>query len=248
MQAMLLKGTQDISELPLERRVGLVKSNSFPQSLGAVMVLSKLFGLNDHVGLGIQGNNGRPQGHLTNLSNLRIDPKTDRLSLIDYSLVDGGRGKDNEGHVISGFTNQHIMTAFDKLKDIARQCSASPHQSLQLLGQRQDVQREEIELIQFFDQIDQAYPQGTLFVNDKVRGINEKSTIESFTTTDKNKYFVNTLIGALDALKLIAENSDAFTSGTPMFDNPEQVMQHVQNLAGDIDKIKDKLLKYVSTN
>lgn len=248
MQAMLLKGTQDISDLSLGRRIGLVKSNGFPQSLGAVMVLSKLFGLNDHVGLGIPDDNRRPQGHLTNLSNLRIDPETDRLSLIDYSLVNGGRGIDNEGHVISGFTNQHIMTAFTKLKDIALQCSTSPHQSLEMLRQRQDVIGEEVDFTQFFDQIDVAYPQGTLFVNDKTRNINEKGAIESFTATDKNKYFVNTLIGVLDALKLIAENSDAFTSGTPMFDKPEQVMQHVQNLAGDIDKIKEKLLKYVSTH
>lgn len=241
MKGMFLKDMQDISSLPVEDRLGLLKGNEFPRSIGGVMMMSKLFGLADHVGLGLIGEHGG--GSYTNLSNLMINPETKRVAIIDYAFANGGRKFDENKQAVSGFTAPHVKIAFEKLKDIAQKISSSPSTAFQHLSNREDVSMD-----QFVEQMTACFDEGTLFIKNDEKKIDETAQLNSLTATDKNKFVINTLIGALDALKLIAENSDAFKKGTPMFDSPEEVLPHLVKLANGIDSLRDKLVEYVNNN
>ncbi len=244
MKGMFLEAVQDICDLPVTKRIELFKGGDFPQSLGGVMVLSKLFALGDHAGFGLTLNDVRNgQDGYTNVSNFMINPETNRLALIDYALVDGGRGKDDDGHKISGYSTSHITTAFSLMKKVAEQLAGDPSKTLELLQKRNDIN-----IGQVFEQMEMAFPQGTFFIKDSEKNIDETHHLQSLSSTDKNKFMANLFIGALDALQLIADNTEAFSTGTPMFDNPSEVMQHVSTLAKGLDKIKASLQNYVDSH
>lgn len=237
MKGMFLEGHRDISSLPVEDRLSLVRGNDFPRALGGVMVMSRLVGIGDHVSLGLSKHQG---GSLTNLSNLMINPTTGRVAIIDYASVSGGR-KPSDDKVVPGYGSDHVKDAFKTLKEIAEYLSNKPQDGVNLHGERRDI-----EITSYRDILYSAYDSGTLFIKDEDKKIDETHHLKSLKPAEKNKFIINTIIGALDAWKLISENPEAFLSGTPMFDEPETVIPHLQELAKGIDEIRDKLVNYVS--
>ncbi len=68
---------KQIDKLPIDEKVGLVKSEAFARSIGRAMAPSMALGLVDHAGTGL--NNYAP-----NITNLMYDSATGKLSIIDY--------------------------------------------------------------------------------------------------------------------------------------------------------------------
>lgn len=237
MKGMFLEGHQDISSLRVEERLNLVKGHDFPRALGGVMAMSRLIGIGDHVSLGLSKHQG---GSLTNLSNLMINPTTGRVGIIDYASVAGGRKSPND-QIVPGYGSDHVKDAFKTLKEIAEHLCSKPHDGVNL-----HVERDDIEISSYRSILYSTHDSGTLFIKNQDKNIDETSHLKSLTPAERNKFIVNTIIGALDAWKLISENPEAFLSGTPMFDEPEAVILHLQELAKGIDEMRDKLVDYVS--
>lgn len=223
MQIPLISNATDLNKLPLLDRVVLAKGNALPNQLGNAMILGRMFGMGDHVGITSGTNGPRFAEGFSNLTNLMINHDTGKLIFIDYAMTPSRK----DGR--SGYSSDSMVNSFTAISNFLHQ-SLSSANALQTLNGIADADSPLTSLMDIVFTTSQK-GSGSMF-NDE-----ESGALESLSAKDRSRFAANVLLGMIDAMKLVAENPEAFTNGEPMFEDPQKVMPQLVQLSQGLDQI-----------
>lgn len=231
MKCGFVSNATSLDKLATTDKVVLCKGNLLPQQLGQAMILGRMFGLSDHVNIKYDGNpNQAFLGGYSNMPNLMIKNDTGKLVFIDYNATLGGRANNKPG-----FSADQMKNAFSCLSDFATTnlTTGTIDKTLANIIKNPGPLRD---LLQSIFSVDDSAGLFKSF---------EESAIDLISDQDKSRFAANVMLGAIQALQLVAKNQDVFNGNDAMFDDPKDVTKHIETLADKLDGIAKNLEEYL---
>ncbi len=222
MQIPLVSNATDLNKLPLLDRVVLAKGNALPNQLGQAMILGRMFGMSDHVGITCEKNVPSFAEGYSNLTNLMMTHDTGKLVFIDYAMTTGRK----DGR--SGFSADSVINSFTAISNFFQQ-SLNSTNALQTLNGIVDANSPLKSLMTTVFETS-GKNMGSLFNSE------EGGALEHLSAKDRSRFAANVMLGMIDAMKLVAENPEAFSKGEPMFEDPQKVMAQITQLTQGLDQ------------
>jgi hypothetical protein len=193
----LMQGKQ-LSQLPFEQRAAMVKDEVLPKDFGKSAVLMPMLGLSDHLGLGSTG--------YTNATNIFLGDDG-RLKMIDLDVPDGPGG-------VKGHTGDKIKESIDGAVAFLKKAAASPDGAKMIA--------DELEAATKFDAPDtsghpfagilgMALKSGNIATGSLFSSDTESGAFRSvLTENDSRRFAANVLLGAVEGLEYLRDNTQAF--------------------------------------
>jgi len=240
--AMKVDNASPLDQLNTLDKLILCKGDQLPKQLGQAMILGRMFGLGDHIGISRPENSeNKFQGGQTNASNFMIKNDTGKLVFIDYGHFQNGRGP---GELpVNGFPEKTLTPAFRELRDFIKSHFSSENIQKGMRGiseymasakpnNRLESGKDLGPLASVMDLLHSCADDSALFRTD------ERAALNLLSPQDKAKFAANVLIGVLDALKLVAENTDKFRGEKNLelpFDGADEVFNTIKELNQDLN-------------
>lgn len=214
-----------LDQLSTVDKIVLCKGNLLPRQLGQAMILTRLFGQSDHVGILPQDTNiDKFSSGLTNLPNMMINNENGNLVFIDYNLNPEPPDK--------------LKLAYSTLGKFVGM-SIDPNNVQQSLAR---LVKDPKYLRSLTDGVFEPSSASGLFKEA------EASALESVSDTDKERFIANVMLGVIDAMKLIRENPEAFISKDAPIEDSEGVVKKISEISEGLDKVETLLRDYVKKN
>ncbi|MBB5037700.1 hypothetical protein [Prosthecobacter dejongeii] len=246
MKFEMVENAQQGNLLSPEKKLELLRSNSFGQSVGQSMVLLQFMGFNDHLNMGNNMANG------SNFSNIMINEEG-RLNLIDPSMGQVQRKDKSIGYGIdtdslkdkfSGATNfLKILTATSP--EAFEEWMAGSLKMDSKLGFSTGDDNPISNVL--FASFSPPFEGGTLFYRDTASNRDETEQWKSIPESSKRLFAINVIKGMAEGLQMLSRNSESL--GEKLSDNgltshdPKDTLNHInQGLEGlDFNKLDEKL-------
>lgn len=247
MKFEMVENAQQGNLLSPEKKLELLRSDSFGQSIGQSMVMLQFLGFNDHLNL---GNN---MSNATNFSNIMINEEG-KLHLIDPSMGQVTENNKTTYGTDPGPLKDKFQGATDFLKVLS---DISPNRfeewSSELLNQnlKYSFRTEDSNPISnvIAATFGPPFEGGSFFYLDKASGRDETAQLKNIPDSTKKLFTINLIKGMADGLQLLSRNSESIgerlsetglTSHNPK-DTLNLINQGLKDL--DFDKLNAMLEK-----
>lgn len=240
---MELADGKQVDKLPIDEKVGLVKSEAFARSIGRAMAPSMALGLVDHVGTGL--NNFAP-----NITNLMYDSATGKLSIIDY---DGRVTTSGDPEIIRvgvGSADKEL----EGMRLFLEDASQSP-QKFEAAIDRIVASMTDNKIKTPFTGMLRSFTPGSLnrmfegpnralSKNQKLALTQDEIGAQVLSPEDYREFAANLLVGAAEGLEYVQSNQQALETAVKQTHD----VQHGQNIdhfysAADMQRLKTELGK-----